>query len=101
MSQKDNKINSKNQEKAFELIMEITDRVNSLELIFQKLSTQDKMMAGGVVVGVYSPWSNIETIRFIGNRIMVPTVINRILDVFKKGPQLPPHPTPPSDLDLN
>lgn len=83
-------VNEMNQQEVTSLISEITDRVKRLDLIIQGLTTQDRMLAGAVAFGMYNPWTETESFHFVGNIVMIPIVLNKMLDMFRKGLQVHP-----------
>ena len=91
-------ISDDTQDQVIGVIKEVADAVNKLDLIFQALSSQDKMLAGGVVFGMYNPWTETETSHFVGNQVMVPVVINKMVETFRRGP-VPKEDSPKIKID--
>ena len=72
-------VNEDAQDQIKKLLAEIIEKANRLSLVFEGLSSQDKILAGSLVLGVYNPWTEVESIFFVGTRVMVPPVVDRIL----------------------
>ena len=69
------KVNEKTQEDMNSLLGTIIDSINHYSMLFESLNIQEKTLAGGIVFGMFNPWSDTESYHCVGTKAMVPAII--------------------------
>ena len=67
------------------LMDQIGTSIDKINAIFDTMSTKDRLMVGGIALGIYSPWTDVEDFMFVGSHIILPAVINRMVGKFNQG----------------
>lgn len=78
-------IDEQKQDEIAILVDQIGTSIDKINAIYNGLSTKDRLMVGGIALGVYSPWTDVEDFMFVGSPVILPAVINRMVAQFNKG----------------
>jgi len=86
------KVNSKELDKYEKYMRELWAFTKKLESMLKPLSSQEKVLAGGLVFQSVCPWGNLGMSVFIGEREMLAGLLNRTVQNFNQppGPKIPP-----------
>lgn len=76
-------------DKLLKELWKLTDQISSF---FKEMSNQEKVLAGGLILQVQSPWRDSRMSILIGGLDMVMTLINQAMREIKR----PPPPEKPS-----
>jgi len=93
-------LDEKKQSEIAILMDQIGTNIDKINAIFNTLSTKDRLMVGGIALGIYSPWTDVEDFMFVGSHIILPAVINRMVSKFNQGLMGPVKDTPKSPFDI-
>ena len=73
------KINESNLKQAEEALKQISKSVKEYEMIWDSLSPQEKMVAGGVVVNINCPYGEFSFIGILAEPTMSSALINHLI----------------------
>lgn len=90
------RVDPKKLDKYDQLLKELWKVTDQLTNSFKMMSDQEKVLAGGVLLQVQSPWRNSRMSILIGGLDMVMTLINQAMREIKRPP---PPDKPPIFLD--
>ena len=78
-------LDEKKQDEIAVLMDQIGTSIDKINAIFNTMSVKDRLMVGGIALGIYSPWTDVEDFMFVGTPIILPAVINRMVTKFNQG----------------
>jgi len=78
-------LDEKKQDEIAVLMDQIGTSIDKINAIFNTMSVKDRLMVGGIALGIYSPWTDVEDFMFVGSPIILPAVINRMVSKFNQG----------------
>jgi len=71
---------------------ELWEKVQNLSGAYDKLTSQEKVLAGGIVVEIANPWNDHNVRAFVGSQEIVANLLNRAITALRQ-PQPQQKPT--------
>lgn len=96
------KIDSEKLEAYDKLIRQVWNTIEKATTLFNEMKTREKVLAGGVILQVDSPWNESKISAMLGNIELTSILVNRAANEIRKLRNTPP-PMPPvfKDPDKN